>query len=101
MKPLDIQQIGDQLAIRWDDHSETFVTLEKLRRYCPCAACHGESDIFGNVAKGPEIPLKENSFRLARLNNVGGYALNPVWGDGHSTGLYSFAYLKKVGELAG
>jgi DUF971 family protein len=98
MKPLDIQQIGNELAIRWDDHSESFIKLEKLRRYCPCAACHGESDIFGNVAKGPDIPLKASSFILSRLDNVGGYALHFVWGDGHSTGIYSFDYLKKVAE---
>jgi DUF971 family protein len=96
MKPLDIQQIGDQLAIKWDDNSETYLTLEELRRYCPCAACRGESDIFGNLAKGPHIPLKPNSFHLLRLNNVGGYALNPVWGDGHATGIYSYEYLKRI-----
>ena len=32
---------------------------------------------------------------------VGGYAVQPVWADGHATGLYSFDYLKRVGEFSG
>jgi DUF971 family protein len=98
MKPAEIQQIGDQLAIKWDDGTETFLSLETMRRRCPCASCHGETDILGNVYKGPERALGQNAFHLARLNYVGGYAINPVWGDGHSTGIYSFEYLKKIGE---
>lgn len=99
MRPEDIQQVADQLAIKWDDGSESFVPLESMRRHCPCASCHGETDILGNVYKGPERQLSGAAFKLVRLNNVGGYALNPVWGDGHSTGIFSFEYLKRLGEL--
>jgi DUF971 family protein len=98
MRPLDIQQIGEELAIKWDDGSESYIKLEIMRRRCPCAGCHGETDVLGNVYKGPERPYTENSFRLVRLNTVGGYALNPVWADGHSTGIYSYEYLKRLGE---
>ena len=98
MRPLDIQTIGDQLAIKWDDNSETFISLESLRRHCPCAGCHGETDVLGNVYKAPDKPLGPKSFQLLRINNVGGYALNPVWADAHSTGLYSFDYLKNLGN---
>jgi DUF971 family protein len=28
---------------------------------------------------------------------VGGYALQPSWGDGHGTGLYTFALLRRLG----
>lgn len=99
MRPLDIQQVGPELAIKWDDGSESFVRLESMRRHCPCAGCKGEVDILGNLYKGPDKPLSAAAFQLVRLNNVGGYALNPVWGDGHSTGLYSFDYLKRLGEV--
>lgn len=98
MRPVDIQQIGDELAIKWDDGSENFVDLEKLRRCCPCAGCKGESDILGNVYRNPERPLPAQAFQLRRIANVGGYAVQPVWGDGHASGLYSFEYLKKVAE---
>jgi len=99
MRPLDIQQIGDQLAIKWDDGAESFFTLETMRRHCPCATCQGEADIMGNLYKVPDKPLTPNAFNLLRLNNVGGYALNQAWGDGHHTGIYSFEYLKKLGDL--
>src|SRR5262252_4920092 len=32
VRPKDIQQIGQELAIKWEDGSESFVPLEKLRR---------------------------------------------------------------------
>jgi DUF971 family protein len=96
MQPQDIQQIGDELAIKWDDGAESFIKLETMRRQCPCASCRGETDVLGNLYKGPDRPLNPNSFRLVRLNNVGGYALSPVWGDGHSTGIFSFEYLKQL-----
>jgi DUF971 family protein len=99
MRPSDIQQIADQLAIKWDDGSETFISLESMRRHCPCASCHGETDILGNVYKGPDRELGPNAFKLVRLSNVGGYALNPVWADSHSTGIFSFEYLKRLGEM--
>ena len=99
MKPADIQQIGQELAIKWDDGSESFVSLERMRRHCPCAGCKGEMDIMGNVYKAAEKPLSERAFQLVRLNNVGGYALNPVWGDAHSTGIYAYDYLKRLAEM--
>lgn len=100
MRPTDIQQIGGELAVKWDDGTETFVSLETLRRYCPCAGCKGEVDIMGNLYKNPEKPLTKDAFRLVRIMTVGGYAVQPVWGDGHATGLYSFEYLKRVGDVA-
>jgi DUF971 family protein len=98
VRPLDIQLIGEELAIKWEDGSESYVKLETMRRRCPCASCHGETDVMGNVYKGPDRPYTANSFKLARLNSVGGYAIQPVWADGHSTGIYSYEYLKRLAE---
>ena len=96
VRPTDLQQIGNELAIKWDDGAESFVSLEKLRRACPCAGCKGETDIMGNLYRGPEKPLRPESFQLLRLAHVGGYAIQPQWADGHSTGLYSFEYLRQL-----
>ena len=98
MRPIDIQQIGDELAIKWEDGREVFLKLEALRRHCPCAGCKGEMDIMGNLSKSPEKPFAPDAFRLVRVGSVGGYALQPVWGDGHSTGLYSFDYLERLAK---
>ena len=98
MRPVDIQTIGDELAIKWDDDKESFIKLELLRRACPCAGCKGEMDIFGNLYKNPDKPLGPNSIQLRKLGYVGGYALQPVWADGHSSGLFSYEYLRKIAD---
>ncbi len=96
MRPADIQHIGSELAIKWADGSESFIPLEKLRRACPCAGCKGEMDILGNVYRGPDVALPPTAFELVRIKRVGGYAVQPVWADGHATGIYSFDYLRRV-----
>jgi len=98
MRPADMEQIGVELAIKWDDGSESFISLDKLRRCCPCAGCKGETDVMGNLYKNPERPLSPAAFRLLRVEMVGTYAMQPVWADGHSTGIYSFDYLRRAAE---
>ena len=98
MRPKDIQQIGSELAIKWDDGGESFIPLEKLRRCCPCAGCKGETDIMGNVYKNPEQKFLPTAFQLVRITSVGGYAIQPMWADGHATGFFSFDYLLRVGR---
>ena len=98
MRPVDIQPIGQELAIKWDDGSESFIPFEKLRRCCPCAGCKGEVDIMGNLYKNPDRPLPPQAFELRNLTHIGTYAVQPFWGDGHATGIYSFDYLKRIGD---
>ncbi len=100
MRPLDIQAVGEELAIRWSEGREDYLRLETLRRHCPCAGCQGETDIMGALSKGPEQSLSTPSFRLVRFSIVGGYGIQPVWGDGHSTGIYSYDYLRRLAEAA-
>lgn len=101
MRPLDLQVIGTELAIKWDDGAESFIGLETLRRRCPCAGCMGEKDIMGNVYKNPAQELTARAFQLTRINTVGGYAIQPVWADGHATGIYSFDYLRRLDGAGG
>ena len=91
------QVIGRELAIVWSDGVENYFPLERLRRACPCAVCGGEADVMGNVVR-PRNEYTPESFRLAGYEFVGGYGLQPRWGDGHSTGIYSFAYLRRLAE---
>ncbi|KAB2671360.1 MAG: DUF971 domain-containing protein [Verrucomicrobia bacterium] len=98
MRPTDIQPIGQELAVKWDDGTETFVGLETLRRYCPCAGCMGEHDIFGNLYKAPERPYGPRAFEIVQIRPVGGYAIQPVWGDGHQTGLYTWDWIRRVAD---
>ena len=102
LEPINIQQIGDELAIAWSDGAESFLQLEMLRRACPCAACGGEPDVLGRMAsRSGGMSYNDKSFNLVGFDSVGGYALQPRWGDGHSTGIYSFTYLRRLGEASG
>lgn len=51
---------------------------------------------MGNLYKSPDEPLSPLSFQLQRIVNVGGYAIQPVWADSHSTGIFSFDYLRRL-----
>jgi DUF971 family protein len=98
MRPKDLQTIGEELAIQWDNGEETYIPLTDLRRACPCAGCKGEVDVMGNLSKGPEKPFNAGSFTLRGMGRVGTYAIQPAWADGHATGIYSFEYLKRLGD---
>ena len=99
LAPTNIQQIGNELAIQWNDGTESYFNLELLRRACPCAACGGEPDVLGNVLR-PEVSYTEESFQLRSFDLVGGYAIQPRWRDGHNTGIYSFQYLRRLSSNA-
>ena len=95
LSPRYIAVIGDELAVAWSDGGETYLKLEALRKHCPCAACGGEADLMGNVVR-PLVSYGPKSFTLATYRIVGGYALQPVWADGHDTGLYAYPYLRRL-----
>ena len=97
MKLENLALIGDELALAWSDGEETYLQFEKLRKSCPCAACAGEPDVTGKVVM-PKVVHSEKSFQLIRHQVVGGYAIQFFWGDGHSTGLYSFDLLRRLGS---
>ena len=69
MKPKDIQLIGNELCIIWDDSSESYFSAEFLRINSPSAANIGEKDIFGTQYGGdgpkqfPESPSKAGTFK--------------------------------------
>lgn len=92
----NIASIGDEVAFAWSDGLETYVKLEDLRRACPCAKCQGEPDVTGKIISLGDVVYNEHSFKLVRWENIGGYAYQFWWADGHSTGIYSYEYLRKL-----
>lgn len=89
--------IGRELALAWGDGTESYVSFEDLRQMCPCAECQGEPDALGRVVR-PERSFGDRAFDLAGFEQIGGYALQLRWGDGHASGIYSFELLKKLGS---
>lgn len=95
LTPSNVQAIGTDLAIVWHDGTESYLPLDVVRRSCPCASCNGEPDSQGNIAK-PLVTYTSSSSELRAFAYVGGYAIQPTWGDGHRTGIYSFDYLRQL-----
>lgn len=66
-----------------------------LRGYCPCAGCQGHQGTVRFIE-----PVGDRQTELEGIEPVGNYALNLVWFDGHSTGIYSYAYLRSLCQCA-
>ena len=99
LKPENIVIMHDNIAIKWADGSESFIKNRQLREACPCANCSGESDVFGNVYKGPDKTLPANAFQLVNVVKVGHYAIQISWGDGHNTGIFSYDKLRNMEKI--
>jgi DUF971 family protein len=97
LKPRDIQLIGNEVAILWEDGSENYYPMEYLREQSPSADNKGEVDIFGR-RYGGDGPKNFPGVTVTGWHLVGGYAVQFQFSDGHHTGLYSFDYLKKLDE---
>jgi len=95
IEPREIKQEGDAgLRITWADDTVCAYTAAELRRHCPCAQCVNEWT-GERVLKAESI---SDELTIADLNLVGRYAINFRWSDGHETGIYSFRYLRELGE---
>ena len=95
MKPNKIETVNNVLAIAWDDGREEYFDFETLRRACPCALCKGETNVMVEYKPKPQN-YTPASFELRSWHYVGGYAIQPQWGDGHASGIYSFDYLRRL-----
>tara|TARA_Y100001970_G_scaffold78745_1_gene100273 strand:- start:3840 stop:4145 length:306 start_codon:yes stop_codon:yes gene_type:complete len=97
MKPENIIITENNIAIKWQDGSESFIANNIVRKKCPCAHCSGESDVFGNIYKSQSLNNENpKQYLINRYVYVGHYAIRIVWEDGHSAGIYSFAFLKSL-----
>ena len=92
----DIQNFPNGLAIKWSDTQESFLNFTSLRDQCPCANCKGESDIFGNIYKGPEIKKMDTAYELMNVIKIGHYAIQITWADGHKDGIFTYDFLRKM-----
>jgi DUF971 family protein len=92
--PLELtsRQQGRLLTVRFDN-GETFdLDAEYLRVESPSAEVKGHGPGQEQLVSG-----KRNVF-IARLEPVGSYAVRIIFSDGHSTGLYTWSYLAKLGR---
>ncbi|MBX3182231.1 MAG: DUF971 domain-containing protein [Polyangiaceae bacterium] len=83
------------LEIAWRDGHTSTLPHDVLRGYCPCAGCQGHG---GSIEFKPPGPAR-HTLELTSIEPVGNYALALTWGDGHAGGIYSFTYLRLLGDL--
>jgi len=90
------------LAIRWSDGSSSYYSIAFLRRMSPSADMR---QLREAMDKNPLTVLPSNTGRgsgggdrvtVLDAELVGNYALRLVFSDGHSTGLYTWSYLREI-----
>ena len=77
------------LHLTWSDGTEHEVTYDDLRHACPCANC---SPLRNEDETSLKLREQVESFKLHKpsVNPVGHYALNFIWQNGCSNGIFRF-----------
>jgi DUF971 family protein len=83
---------GRTLALRYDGGKEFDLPAEYLRVESPSAEVKGHAPGQETLVSG------KRNVRIKTLDPVGAYAVRILFDDGHSTGLYTWDYLVKLGR---
>jgi len=93
---------GKGLEIDWNDGHHSAWSFAWLREACPCATCIEERKNEGRKAGQPKpkptdlLVMYTPPAKPASAHAVGRYAIQFNWLDGHSGGIYSWEYLRRV-----
>ena len=88
------------LVIAWADGVTQRIPYRELRDRCPCAGCRGH----GPPDEKPDNPLRVLSpaetqpLEIVSMTPAGSYAYHIRFSDGHSTGIFSFEFLRGLTE---
>ncbi|MDE2082557.1 MAG: DUF971 domain-containing protein [Burkholderiales bacterium] len=88
---LTLHQASRVLEIAFDDGVAFRIPFELLRIYSPSAEVQGH---------GPGQEVLQTGKRevgIVSMTQVGHYAVQPVFSDGHDSGIYSWSYLYHLG----
>jgi DUF971 family protein len=80
------------VEVAWPDGVVHALPFEYLRVYSPSAEVRGHGGGEG------KLELAKESVRVTKVEPVGVYAVRLHFDDGHNTGLYSWVYLRELGE---
>lgn len=89
---LRLKQDGRILRIEFDSGESFELPAEYLRTHSPSAEVKGHGPAQKVLVTG-----KQN-VRIRDLEPIGNYAVRLIFDDGHSTGLYTWPYLLKLGR---
>lgn len=92
--PLELasRQQGRILTVRFDTGESFDLDAEYLRVESPSAEVKGHGPGQEQLVHG------KRKISMLRLEPVGSYAVRIVFSDGHSTGLFTWNYLAKLGR---
>jgi DUF971 family protein len=89
---IKLHQKSRLMEIVFSDGREFRLPYEFLRVHSPSAEVRGHGP-------GQEVlQTGKRAVEIRSLEPVGSYAVQPVFSDGHSTGIYSWDYLYELGE---
>ncbi len=81
-----------RVVIEWSDGVSSEFSAADLRRICPCAQCVSETTgVRMHDPASVADDLEQSGMQL-----VGNYALTLRFSDGHSTGIYTFEFLRRA-----
>jgi DUF971 family protein len=93
---------GAGVDITWADGHQSHFDFVYLREQCPCATCNderGKKEAFaatvGPAASPTLLPMFKPKPRAEAATQVGNYAIQITFSDGHATGIYSYEHLRK------
>lgn len=94
---ITLSREAHHLRIVWQDGHESIYPLDALREACPCAVCRGGHEFMGPQFDPDLIELKPaRSYDVQDIQAVGSYAIQIIWSDSHSSGIYSWDYLRRI-----
>jgi DUF971 family protein len=89
---LRLKEQGRTLEVRYPAGESFSLASEFLRVESPSAEVKGHGP-------GQEVTIGgKRNVRILKLEPVGHYAIRIIFDDGHSTGLYTWSYLRELGE---
>ena len=89
---ITLHQKSRVMEIAFADGRGFRLPYEYLRVYSPSAEVRGHGP-------GQEVlQTGKQAIEIRSLEPVGSYAVQPIFSDGHSTGIYSWEYLYELGE---
>lgn len=91
-----VDRQGRTVCLTWNDIGDTVIDWTVLRVSCPCAQCQGE--FRSHEPDFAELLKTAAELDLVDLLIVGRYAVQPEWRSGHDTGIYTWEYLREIGE---
>jgi DUF971 family protein len=83
---------GAALNVRFDTGEQVALPAEYLRVESPSA------EVKGHGPGQEQLVWGKCNVKISRLEPVGSYAVRIVFDDGHSTGLFTWPYLLKLGR---